>query len=248
MLIQKAFKRLWRNVKAVVTGPFWYLGDLVKYRGLMGKDGVTAKMYYVPLIFDRDPASHTFDKHYVYMDRWAFKELLKFRPARHIDVGSSIRFLSMASAITQTTFVDIRPVKPDFDSFDVVEGSILKMPFADNSLESLSCLHVAEHIGLGRYADPLDPLGTKKACAELQRVLAPGGKLYFAGPVGKNATYFNAHRVHSPSTILGYFSGLKLESFTAINDAGHFVEPAKPEDYEQAWYACGCFVFTKSLN
>jgi SAM-dependent methyltransferase len=245
MLIQKVFKRLWRTVKAVVTGPFWYVRDLLKYKGLMGKDGVNTKMYYVPLIFDRDPASHTFDKHYVYMDRWAFKHLLEQKPASHVDIGSSIRFLSVASTVAKTTFVDIRPVKPDFDNFEVKQGSILALPYADNSLSSVSCLHVAEHIGLGRYGDPLDPLGTKKACAELARVLAPGGKLYFAVPVGKNATYFNAHRVHSPSAILNYFAGLKLESFATVNDAGHFVETAKPEDYEQAWYACGCFVFTK---
>jgi hypothetical protein len=36
------------------------------------------------------------------------------------------------------------------------------MPFEDNTALSLSCLHVAEHIGLGQYGGPLDPLGTKK--------------------------------------------------------------------------------------
>ncbi len=245
MLFQKLIKRIWRKSKALFIGPFWYFRDLFKYRKLQTKLGLKGLTYYVPLIFDRDPASHTFDKHYVYMDRWAFKQLLVARPETHIDIGSSIRFLSVASAISHLTFVDIRPVSPDFDNFEVKDGSILSLPYANDSLKSVSCLHVAEHIGLGRYGDPLDPLGTKKACQELSRVLAPGGKLYFALPVGKTATYFNAHRVHSPSVILNYFPNLKLESFSAINDAGHFIENARPEDYEKAWYACGCFVFTK---
>ncbi len=245
-MLKKIWRRFKRTLKAVVTGPFWYTKDLLEYKYLQRKQSQSTDMYYIPLIFDRDPASHTFDKHYVYMDRWAFKELMIKKPAKHVDVGSSIRFLSVASTVTKTTFVDIRPIKPDFDNFDVLEGSILDMPFPNDSLESLSCLHVAEHIGLGRYGDPLDPWGTKKACAELQRVLAPGGRLYFATPIGKTATYFNAHRVHKPSTVLEYFGGLKLEKFSVINDQGHYIENAKTEDYEQAWYACGCFVFTKS--
>ncbi len=245
MLLQKITNRLRRKTKAIFFGPFWYLRDLWKYRRLLKKDHVNSKLYYVPLIFDRDPASHTYDKHYVNMDRWAFKKLILNKPEEHVDVGSSIRFLSMASAVAKVKFVDIRPVKLDFDNFECIEGSILAMPFAENSVKSLSCLHVAEHIGLGRYGDPLDVEGTKKACRELVQVLAPGGKLYFALPVGKTAVYFNAHRVHAPSVILEYFSGLKLESFSVINDAGRFIENTKPQDYENAWYACGCFEFTK---
>lgn len=248
MLLQKIANRFRRQGKAIVTGPFWYLRDLWKYKSLMKKAEANTKLYYVPLVFDRDPASHTYDKHYVNMDRWAFKKLLLNKPAGHVDVGSSIRFLSVASLAAKVTFVDIRPVKLDFDNFECIEGSILKMPFADNSVNSLSCLHVAEHIGLGRYGDPLDAEGTKKACQELARVLAPGGKLYFALPVGKTAVYFNAHRVHAPSVILSYFPGLKLQSFSVVNDEGHFIENAKPEEFENAWYACGCFEFTKNLS
>jgi len=232
--------------KAVCLAPFWYLRDLFSYRAMVRSgQGLRQPFYLMPFVFDRDPASHTFDKHYVYMDRWAFKKLMENHPAEHVDVGSSIRFLSMASTVTRLKFVDIRPVKLDFNNFDCVEGSILKLPFADNSLQSLSCLHVAEHIGLGRYGDPLDPDGTKKACAELARVLAPGGKLYFALPVGKLSTYFNAYRVHNPGLILEYFKGLKFLEFAAVSDQGRFVPGAKLDDYKNSLYACGMFEFTK---
>ncbi len=43
------------------------------------------------------------------------------------------------------------------------------------SVESLSCKHVIEHIGLGRYGDVLDPGGDLKAISELKRALAVGG-------------------------------------------------------------------------
>ncbi|MCL5774762.1 MAG: DUF268 domain-containing protein [Patescibacteria group bacterium] len=245
-MFKKFIKKTSRTAKNLIYGFFWYTKDFFAYRRLLGKAGIESKPTLFPQLFDKDPTSHTFDKHYVYMDRWAFKHLLEVRPREHVDVGSSIRFLSMASAITKLKFVDIRPVKLDFDNFECIEGSILKMPFADDSVESLSCLHVAEHIGLGRYGDPLDPLGTKKACAELARVLKPGGVLYFALPVGREMVYFNAHRVHNPKTILEYFKDLRLVHFSAVNDQGHFFETARLEDFQNTNYACGMFEFTKN--
>ncbi len=230
-MAKKVFKKVWWMFKALIGGVFWYTGDLVKYRRLMQSAGQKDTIKIFPQIFDRSSESHTFDKHYVYMDRWAFKHLQKEKPEEHVDVGSSIRFLSMASTVTNLNFVDIRPIETDFDNFECTEGSILNMPFVDNGVESLSCLHVAEHIGLGRYGDPLDPEGTKKACRELKRVLAPGGSLYFALPIGRQAVYFNAHRVHNPKKILEYFEGLELEEFSVVSDEGRFYKNADLDDY-----------------
>ncbi len=226
-------------------GIFWFSRDYFRYYLVWNINKPEGSLKIFPQVFDKDPKSHTFDKHYVYMDRWAFKHLLNARPPSHVDVGSSIRFLSMVSIVTKLEFVDIRPITLDFDNFTCIEGSILSLPFKDNFVDSLSCLHVAEHIGLGRYGDPLDPLGTKKACAELARVLKPGGRLYFALPVGKTVTYFNAHRVHSPKLILEYFKSLKFLEFAVVNDQGRFLSHAHPNDYENANYACGMFIFTK---
>lgn len=242
-MFTKLFKRIGRICRSSVSGLLWYLKDLVQYTRLARATSVRMRIF--PQIFDRDPGAHTFDKHYVYMDRWAFQHLQHWLPKEHVDVGSSIRFLSMATTVVPVTFVDIRPIGLDFNNFTCKSGSILELPFADNSLDSLSCLHVAEHIGLGRYGDPLDVEGTKKACKELQRVLAPGGRLYFALPVGRTVTYFNAHRVHSPTTILEYFDQLRLVEFAGIDDAGHFHSSLRAADLEESRYACGCFVFTK---
>ncbi|MBL8030443.1 MAG: DUF268 domain-containing protein [Candidatus Doudnabacteria bacterium] len=247
-MLNKIVKKILRTFKNLFFGFFWYLKDLFLYKKLLGKSGQKLSFYYFPQIFDKDPSSHTFDKHYVYMDRWAFKQLQQAGPKEHVDVGSSIRFLSMASTVTNLKFVDIRPIHTDFDNFECLEGSILKMPFQDGSVESLSCLHVAEHIGLGRYGDPLDVLGTQKACQELLRILKPGGKLYFALPVGKTAVYFNAHRVHDPDIILEYFKGLNLKEFSAVNDQGRFIENANLNEYKEARYSCGMFVFEKPQN
>ena len=129
------------------------------------------------------------------------RRIVANRPGRHLDVGSHNLFANLLSAVVPVTFLDYRPLNAKLAGLSCVGGNILELPFADDSAESLSCLHVAEHIGLGRYGDPLDPEGTKKAVRELGRVLAGDGRLYFALPVGRPRVCFNAHRVHSPEAI-----------------------------------------------
>ncbi len=117
--------------------------------------------------------------------------------------------------------------------------------FKKNSISSLSCLNVAEHIGLGKYGDKLDPYGTKKACGELAKILAPGGNLYFSGSVGYERVCFNAHRVNSPKKIVEYFKDLELVELSAIDDQNKFVENIDIEILENSSFACGLFHFIK---
>jgi SAM-dependent methyltransferase len=238
-------RAMFQRTVALTSGVFWYSRDLFRYKRLLKTENNSAPLRYAPQLYDRDPDAHVFDRHYVYMDRWAFRNLLAETPAAHIDIGSSLRFLTMATAVTAVTYVGSRPFHVVLDNFECVPGSVLQMPYTDDSISSLSCLHHAEHIGLGRYGDRLDTLGTKKACAELSRVLAKGGKLYFACPVGRQVTCFNAHRVHSPESIFNYFPDLELVAFAAVDDAGNYHAEDDPENYATASYSCGCFVFTK---
>jgi SAM-dependent methyltransferase len=149
------------------------------------------------------------------------------------------------TVICKVTFVDIRPLVIDLPNFQSVSGSILALPMEDNSVRSLTCLHVAEHIGLGRYGDPLDPHGTRNACRELARVLAPGGNLYFSLPVGRPRLCFNAHRIHAVDQILEYFQDLVLVEFSGIGDDRKFMRNIEGTAFQNADYACGLFHFTK---
>ncbi len=198
-----------------------------------------------PCLFDNKPKTR-FDSHYFYQSVWAFKKIEQLHPTLHVDVGSYVYFVGLLTAITKVHFVDIRPLDaPDLTNFESVEGSILQMPYDSDSLESVSCLHVAEHIGLGRYGDPLDPQGTKKAAEELSRCLAKGGHLFFSLPVGKPRLCFNAHRIHSPRQILEYFKDLTLVELSGTDDNKRFVEGIDIDILEASKYACGLFWFRK---
>lgn len=226
-----------------LKGYFWFARDWRRYKRMPGAEKLSWREAY-PIVHDKVEKS-PYDAHYFFQDNWAIRRVLENKPARHVDVGSRVDTVSHLAAVVPTTFVDIRPLEAKVDGLDSRAGTILALPYGDGSLESLSCLHVAEHIGLGRYGDPLDPRGTMKACKELQRVLAPGGNLYFALPVGRERVAFNANRVHAVQTILGYFDQLKLVEFSAVDDHGAFHRATTPDVVEGAEYACGMFWLTK---
>jgi SAM-dependent methyltransferase len=149
---------------------------------------------------------------YFVQDTWFAGRIARQRPDRHVDVGSSARTMALVAQFIPVTMVDIRPVPLTVPGFSFVTGSILALPFPAASIESLSSLCVIEHIGLGRYGDPLDAAGSEKAIAELSRVLAPRGNLYLSVPVDVECrVYFNAHRAFTRDHLLGLCTGLVLE-------------------------------------
>ena len=232
-------------IEFMTAGPRYLLffRDWFRYSRMEGAE--TIKMLETYPILHEKTQTTSFDTHYFYQDIWAFRKILKSGAASHVDVGSRIDLVGFLTTITAVTFIDIRPLMANLANFTSKKGSILSMPYEDNSIQSLSCLHVAEHIGLGRYGDPLDPHGTRKGCRELARILAHGGNLYFALPVGKPRLCFNGHRIHSPGQVLDYFSDLKLVELSGITDDVQFIENIDISILEISNFGCGLFHFTK---
>jgi SAM-dependent methyltransferase len=158
-----------------------------------------------------DTAETEIEPTYFYQDCWAFEKIVQQRPPFHVDVGSHHKFVALLSKVLPVTMVDIRPLQLPLDSLVFEKGSILEMPYGDGSLPSVSSLCVVEHIGLGRYGDPLDWHGTEKAIAELKRIVAPGGDLYLSIPVDDvNRTYFNAHRAFAEPYLEELFAPFEI--------------------------------------
>lgn len=196
-------------------------------------------------------ATTSFDRHYIFHTAWAARILAKTRPAEHVDIGSLLYFAALVSAFVPVRFYDYRPPILKLSNLQNGAANLLALPFPDASIASLSCMHVVEHIGLGRYGDPIDPDGDLKAIHELKRVLAVGGDLLFVVPVGAPKIMFNAHRIYSYDQILGYFKGLYLQEFSLIEDRaatnGLLINPDK-QNVAQQTYACGCFWFKRGAS
>ena len=220
-----------------------FFGEWRRYRAASSEAGLDAINLW-PCLADRT-AQTPFDPHYFFQGAWLARHLAATKPALHVDAGSSVLMLSVMSAAVPTVFLDYRPIAPNLAGLVPVAGNLTQLPFADDRIQSLSCLHVIEHVGLGRYGDPLDPTGGKRALAELARVLAPGGLLYVSMPVGRERVCFNAHRVFAPQTVVAAATGLTLESFSLVDDAGAFHADVALDHARGLAYGCGMFVLRK---
>ncbi len=196
-----------------------------------------------PCLNDRT-ATTGFDRHYVYHCAWAARIVAQLKPECHVDISSHLYFSTLVSAFVPMRFYDYRPAELRLSNLTSESADLCNLPFDDRSIASLSCMHVVEHVGLGRYGDPLDPNGDLQAMAELQRVLAPGGSLLFVAPVGRPRIMFNAHRIYAYRQVIDAFDGLTLEQFALIPDHAHdggLILDATESQADAQRYGCGCF-------
>jgi len=187
------------------------------------------------------------EPHYFYQSNWALERVLQTNPTWHVDIASQIDFVKHLAVFLPVIFVDIRPIELPLKNLTCYKGSVLNLPFQNGSVPSLSCLHVIEHIGLGRYGDTLDPYGEEKAASEIARILSPNAMLYLSTPIGKPRICFNAHRILPASQVIKMFEPLRLQEFSIVDDQGRFIPNTRAEEYDNSDYACGMFIFRKSL-
>jgi hypothetical protein len=224
---------------------------------LLGQQALTSNVRFTldrknMQVYHQDATAETnFDRHYIYHPAWAARIVAKTQPVVHFDISSTLHFCSILSAFVPVKFYDYRPAALELSNLTSESADLTALPFDDASIASMSCMHTVEHIGLGRYGDPIDYDGDLKAMKELARVLAKKGNLLFVVPVGNESViHFNGHRVYHPEAINSVFreAGLQLKEFVWIpeqaKDGGLVVNPPIERLAEET-YACGCFWYTK---
>lgn len=203
-------------------------------------------------IFLDDEGQEKIDGFYLMYMVWASSILAQSKPAVHVDIGGSLPWLVTLAQFIPVKAYDIRKIGLNgIPGLETGQADLVKLPFADNSIQSLSCLHTVEHVGLGRYGDLLDPDGDIKAMRELQRVLAPGGQLLFSVPMGRPAIFYNAHRQYSFDQIMKEFYiplvHFGLISFTeGTNDLSFVINDSPKKDIDKE--STGCFLFKKEAS
>ncbi|MFN8251447.1 MAG: DUF268 domain-containing protein [Ferruginibacter sp.] len=237
--------------KVLITWPktviqfFRFFGAYGRFKRMNKRTGLAMNLGNMYPCLKDAITSTPFDQHYTYHPAWAARVLAQTRPALHVDISSILSFPTIVSAFVPVKFYDYRPANLQLSGLESGFADLTALSFESNSIESLSCMHTIEHIGLGRYGDKLDPEGDIKAINEIKRVVKPGGTLIFVTPVGKPVIQFNAHRIYSYELIVSAFSGFKLKEFSLIPDAGGIIYNADPSLVQQQQYGCGCFWFIK---
>lgn len=237
--------------ESIRNGPR-YLASMREYRSLQRRGGGMTMPFrsLQPHLADmREPAGDI-DAEYFYQDWWVAREVYRRKPKRHVDIGSRLDgFVSHLLVFREVEFVDVRPIELHLSGFRGVQVDARSMVmFEDDSVESVSCLHALEHVGLGRYGDPLDPQGSESVAREICRIVEPGGVAYVSVPIGRERLEFNGQRVFGPGSVLKMFESLHLEGFSAVDDDGVFRDDKPPEAYADARDACGIFLFKKVVG
>jgi hypothetical protein len=209
-----------------------------------------------PSLLDLTDSAGIASGHYFHQDLFVAQRIFERKPKRHFDVGSRVDgFVAHVAAFREIEYFDIRPITAQVTNIVFRQGDLLDCSsLPQRECDSLSSLHVIEHVGLGRYGDRIEPDGWRIALKSLSRMLVRGGMLYLSVPIGRQRIEFNAHRIFAPASIIGEAKeiGLKLERFTWVDDDGVFHRQMEncnvvPENSARFQYGCGVFEFRQLL-
>ncbi len=217
------------------------------YRRLRADLGRSTPIVLTPYLHERKESAGIVTGHYFWQDMLVAQRVLHAAPVRHVDVGSRVDGLITHLLVFRSVdVVDIRPLSHTIAGLNfILDDATSLASLADQSIESLSSLHAVEHFGLGRYGDPIDAEGHLRGLRSLQRVLAPGGRLYLSFPVGAERVEYNGQRIVSPTLPVDVLSELILERFVAIPADGSPREDILPEDLVGTSGWCGLYEFSR---
>ena len=208
-----------RKVAALIRYGPRYIADYMAYK--QSHKDMTEPLGLSPRLSDFNSESAKLAKHYFVQDNLVSDYLKSFEPAALIDVGSRVDgFVSQVRHFAEVTTIDVRP--PNYSLKNVRSVCCDINALDDGYLQGqwVTCLHTLEHIGLGRYGDPLDAEGDRKAIRALMAMLSPGGNLVCSVPYSTTArTEFNAQRVYSLDSFADLLpSGVVLEKRWILDD------------------------------
>lgn len=196
-----------------------YVRDWIIFR-----KAFSGNMAFMPCFHDRFEEGGATKTEYFWQDLFVARAIYAANPVRHVDIGSRVDgFVSHVASYRECEVIDVRPISTvipgiTFRQADLMNPSALLATDASGYCDSLSCLHAIEHFGLGRYGDPINPLGYEQGIANMANLLKPNGTFYLSTPVGFERVEFNANWVFDPRTIINcaQASGLVLTRLFVI--------------------------------
>ena len=230
---------------------FFY--DLYKF-----KKKYKGKIKILPCVHDRLDNAGIIKNEYFWQDLIVASWINEKNPRRHVDIGSRVDgFIAHVAAFRKIEIFDIRPLKIKIPNvichqIDLMDNDLfLLSKLKKDYCDSISCLHVIEHFGLGRYGDEIDTQGFEIGIKNMATLLQPGGLFYLSTPIGIERVEFNANRVFDPRTLerVSKKNGLKIKKLTIFSSTQglYEIEPNEENLSKLAAqnYNLGIFMFIK---
>lgn len=218
--------------------------------------GYDGPLTLVPCLHDWSEEGGATKNEYFWQDLLVARWIFEARPQRHVDVGSRVDgFVAHVASFREIEVFDVRPISRQIQSIKFTQADLMSstgLPVTEGGYcDSLSCLHALEHFGLGRYGDPIDPVGYQRGLANMTLLLRSSGVFYLSVPIGRERVEFNANRVFDPRNIVrqGEVNGLVLHRLMVIEQGGATKEVSITQEMlkelAETDYSLGIFVFTK---
>ena len=236
----------------------YYLRSLIKFR-----KNYFGTLKFTPCLHDMAEEGGATKNEYFLQDLFVAQRIFSNNPKRHVDVGSRVDgFVAHVASFRNIEVFDVRPfstVIPGviFHQANVMDFDAMKIYYdseSDGYCDSLSCLHAIEHFGLGRYGDPIDPIGYQNGISNLAALLKPGGFMYLSTPIGRERVEFNANWVFNPNTIIDCATknNLQLIELWIVDLEKSDVQPCLVNIEEISklslkYYQLGIFIFSKEI-
>lgn len=206
-----------------------------------------------PCLLDRSDKGGEISGHYFHQDYLIAKRIFEKNPHKHVDIGSRIDgFVAHIATFRKVEVFDIRNLYSPIDNIVFkqldITGDVSRYY---NYTDSLSSLHVIEHIGLGRYGDNVDIKGHIHALDNIYKIIKKDGICYISTPIGPQRIEFNAHRVFAMEYLLNLFKDkFKLMSLSFVDDKGdiHINVDVSEKNVENNFgckFGCGIFEMIK---
>ena len=199
----------WNPLKTAsfANGLARYIFQFIRFRARSKKANINQHLKISPILSDYAKEAGDSKSLYFLQDLSCSQYVLDKAPGRHIDVGSRLDgFIAQICASRPIEVMDIRPNETQIKNIHFTQADICKLrPELAGSYDLVTSLHALEHIGLGRYGDPIDPNGFTKGLENCRRLAKSQGEVLISLPIASTArdtTEFNAQRIFSSRTIL----------------------------------------------
>src|SRR5688572_19716246 len=125
------------------------------------------------------------------------------------------------------------------DRSGIVKADVLKVDFPPLYFDAICSLSAIEHIGLGRYDDPIDPDGDIKTLQRVREWLKPGGWCYFDVPYTPQGYYLydkNKCRCYDDQALLGRFGPHEVIGVAATSNREFIDRPTTNHSGVRPWW------------
>lgn len=121
----------------------------------------------------------------------------------------------------------------------VIQGDVLKAKFGHDRFSAVCSLSAIEHVGLGRYKDPISPAGDIEAIWHVKDWLTREGWCYFDVPYtpeGYQVFSGNKCRCYDDAALQQRFGKHDVLGYADLDVSGWIEKPTKNRDAQRPFY------------